>query len=163
MTHSNPSEPNRWIQDELGIEGALVSAPDVIRGVTRLVAWIDHPSGGIIAECYPGLRARAVDAAPPPDDSTGDPAPTTNHAAAMPIRGELHMTPDEKKVSFYQDPAHTTRAKAAYLRVHPDMSWSRFIGMALMNFVEGLEKRHNAGRPFEVGGTALRPGPRPSL
>jgi len=56
------------------------------------------------------------------------------------------------KVSFYQDPEDTARARAALLNTlttEGNRSLSEFIDRAVMAEVERLERKHNNGKPWE--------------
>lgn len=55
------------------------------------------------------------------------------------------------KVSFYQDPADTSRVRGAILHTMTTegaRSLSQFIDRAVMTEVERLEAKYNAGKPF---------------
>ncbi|WIB72579.1 hypothetical protein [Curtobacterium sp. MCBD17_026] len=80
-------------------------------------------------------------AAPVADDVTA--APSTPSRA--PKAGK------KPKVSFYQDPEDTARARAAMVHtqgLEGSRSWSEFVDRALMREAERLEKRYNGGQPW---------------
>lgn len=68
------------------------------------------------------------------------------------------------KVSFYQDPAATERARGAmfHTAVHEGaMSWSEFLDRAVMREVKRLEQKYNDGKPFPSMAAGVLPQGRP--
>lgn len=74
--------------------------------------------------------------------------PTPNRAGSS-TTGQRPKYPP--KVSFYQDPADTSRVRGAILHTmttEGSRSLSQFIHHAVMTEVERLEAKYNAGQPF---------------
>lgn len=98
----------------------------------------------------------ALEPAPPvavPPASAVEPtdqAPAVAPAAPVEAR-PVRKTKYPPKVSFYQDPADTSRVCGAILHTmvsEGSRSLSQFIGHAVMLEVARLEEKYNDGRPF---------------
>lgn len=104
--------------------------------------------------------------APVRDVSRVDQPASTPAAGKPSAAGEK---PDAKpkyppKVSFYQDPADSSRLRAAYrhtLHHSSDRSLSDFINRVVMAEVERLETVYNNGQPFPSVGAGELPQGRP--
>jgi hypothetical protein len=71
--------------------------------------------------------------------------------AATPAPSRAPKAGKKPKVSFYQDPEDTARARAAMVHtqgVEGSRSWSEFVDRALMREAERLEQRYNSGQPW---------------
>ncbi len=88
---------------------------------------------------------QAPASAPEPAPAATSPAPTAPAAKPAPKAGK------KPKVSFYQDPDDTARARAAMVHTQGQegsRSWSEFVDRALMREAERLEQRYNGGQPW---------------
>lgn len=90
--------------------------------------------------------------APQTPASAPEPASATASApAALPAPQRAPKAGKKPKVSFYQDPEDTARARAAMVHtqgLEGSRSWSEFVDRALMREAERLEQRYNGGQPW---------------
>lgn len=104
---------------------------------------VTPPTSALLAE----QPAQAIERVPAEQVAPVDgPAPTRTDGSRA---GQRSKYPP--KVSFYQDPADTSRVRGAILHTmttEGSRSLSQFIHHAVMAEVERLEAKYNAGRPF---------------